>query len=223
MMYLQTIVKRSDDELTKKIYDCQKKKSVKGDWIELVQKDFEKAGIEMNEAEIINETKGIYKARIKKNIKEVMLNELKTQQSKHKKISAICYDELKTQEYLKTHLLNNHETMLLFSLRSQNAKQFKANFPYNRDQMCPNVGCNQPDTQEHCLKCENMLGTYPVNRDIQYSDIYSSDINKQVAITKQISCLLKRREDASAETTGPRCCPVSEEENGQCSDQCLVI
>ena len=68
MMYLQTIVKRSDDELTKKIYECQKKKTVKGDWIELVRKDFENAGMEMNEAEIMNETKGIYKARIKKNI-----------------------------------------------------------------------------------------------------------------------------------------------------------
>ena len=69
--------------------------------------------------EIINETKGRYKARLKKHKKSLMLRELKTQQEQHKKISAICYDELKTQAYLKTHLLNNHEALLLFSLRSR--------------------------------------------------------------------------------------------------------
>ena len=152
-----------------------------------------------------------------------MLRELKTQQEQHKKISAICYNELKTQAYLKTNLLNNHEALLLFSLRSQNAKQFLANFPYNSQQICPNEGCNQQDTQEHCLNCEKMLGTNPASTDIQYSDIYSSDLNKQVAVTKLFVSLLERREDASAEAAGPRCCPVFEEENGECSDQCQLI
>ena len=66
MMYLQTIIKRSDDQLTRKFYECQKRMPVKGDWIELVQKDFENAGIEMIEAEIMNQSKDIYKAIIKK-------------------------------------------------------------------------------------------------------------------------------------------------------------
>ena len=38
MMYLQTIVKRDSDEITKKIYECQKRNPIKGDWIELVKK-----------------------------------------------------------------------------------------------------------------------------------------------------------------------------------------
>ena len=63
MMYLQTIIKRSDDELTRKIYECQKRMPVKGDWIELVQKDFENAGMEMNEAEIMNQSKDIKKSK----------------------------------------------------------------------------------------------------------------------------------------------------------------
>ena len=60
MMYLHTITKSSDDELPRKIYDCQKRMPVWGDWIELVQQDFENAGIEMNEAEIMNQSKDIY-------------------------------------------------------------------------------------------------------------------------------------------------------------------
>ena len=55
---------------------------VKGNWIELVQKDFENSGMEMNDAESMNQYKDIYKARINKNIKGVMLQELKTQQEK---------------------------------------------------------------------------------------------------------------------------------------------
>ena len=69
MMYLKTIVKRSDDELSKKIYACQKRKPVKGDWIELVQKDLENAGMVMNEAEIMNQTKYIY---IKQELRKIL-------------------------------------------------------------------------------------------------------------------------------------------------------
>ena len=72
-MYFQTIIKRSDDELTRKIYECQKRMPFKGDWIELVQKDFKNSGMEINEAEIMNQSKDIYKARINKNINGVML------------------------------------------------------------------------------------------------------------------------------------------------------
>ena len=41
MIYLQTIVKRSDNEVTKKIYQAQKDDPVKGEYIELVKADFE--------------------------------------------------------------------------------------------------------------------------------------------------------------------------------------
>ena len=115
----------------------------------------------------MHETKGRYKARLKKHMKSLRLRELKTQEEQHKKISEICYDDLKIQAYLETNLLNNHEALLLFSLRSQNAKLFLANFPYNSNQICPNEGCNQRDTQEHCLNCEKMLGTNPASIDIR--------------------------------------------------------
>ena len=41
MICLQTILKRSDNEVTKKIYQAQKDDPVKGDFIELVKADFE--------------------------------------------------------------------------------------------------------------------------------------------------------------------------------------
>ena len=113
-------------------------------------------------------------------------------------------------------MLNNHEVLLLFSLRSRNAKQFKANFPYNQDQICPMEGCDEIDTQEHCLKCPKKFSSINSHSyHIEYHDIFSEDLLKQVAVTKLFASLLEKTEDASACTTGPMCCPDS--------NQCLVI
>ena len=86
-----------------------------------------------------------------------MFSELKKQQEDHSKISHICYEQLKTQEYLKSHMFNNHEAFLLFSLRSRNSKLFKANFSYNIDQVCPMSGCEEIDQQEHLLECDKTI------------------------------------------------------------------
>ena len=102
--------------------------------------------------------------------------------------------------------MNNHEVSLLFALRSKTVKEFKANFPFNINKDCPMCG-KEDDSQEHCLECED---TYPEgtrDKTISYSDIYSEDVQKQTAVTKLFATLLQRREDASASTTGPSCCP----------------
>ena len=143
---------------------------------------------------------------VKRKLRDHMFSELKRVQSEHSKIKIIEYRTFETQEYLKTHLMNNHEVALLFALRSKTAKQFKANFPFHSKKDCPMCG-KEDDSQEHCLKCED---TYPEGtRDetISYSDIYSEDVHKQTAVTKLFATLLQRREDASVSTTGPSCCP----------------
>ena len=84
-------------------------------------------------------------------------------------------------------------------------------------------GCDEIDTQEHCLRCPKTFSSINShNYHIEYHDIFSEDLLKQVAVTKLFASLLEKREDASASTTGPMCCPDSREEGG-CSDQCLVI
>ena len=223
MMYLQTLLKRDENEITKKVYEAQKKNTVKGDWVDMVKTDFTNIEMELNEEAIKHESKQQYKLRLNKQNKNYMLQELKKKQNNHKKIKEICYNSLETQKYLTTHMLNNHEVFLLFSLRSRNAKPFKANFSYNKDQTCPMVGCNELDTQEHCLSCSKLwFDENTQTNTMKYEDIFSEDLLKQVAITQLYASLLERREDASAVTTGPKCCPVSREDGG-CSDPCLLI
>ena len=156
----------------------------------------ESLNLELTENEIKEQSKSTFKTKVKDKINNLMFSVLKQEQKEHSKIQNICYSTFKRQSYLKTHLLNNHEVSLLFSLRSKTAKQFKANFPYFRDQKCP-MGCSEADTQEHALICDTL---HPVNsRDtkIAYEDIFSADITRQAAVTKLFSTLLERREDAS--------------------------
>ena len=52
---------RTDDELTKRIYEAQKENPVKGDWIELLKEDFKFIGEEINEKHIKEFSKAQYK------------------------------------------------------------------------------------------------------------------------------------------------------------------
>ena len=206
MIYLQTILKRSDSELTKKVYDAQKKDPLDGDWYKLIENDFRKLGLVMNESDIISCTKSQYKTKVKTCLRKHMFSELKKEQREHSKINTIEYETFQTQEYLKTHLMDNHEISLLFALRSKTTRACKANFPFNSNKNCQMCGKHE-DTQEHVLECEDTYKTGITDNNIVYNDIFSDNIEKQAAVTKLYSTLLQRREDASAFTTGPSSCP----------------
>ena len=193
-------------KLQKKVYNAQKKSPLEGDWLKLVEQDFKTLGLEINESLIKRCTKSQYKVIIKAHLRKHMFSELKKEQDEHSKIKHIKYSTFQSQEYLKTHMMNNHEVSLLFAPRSRTVKQFKANFPFHSDKKCPMCG-KEEDSQDHCMTCEV---TYPEgtrDSNILYSDIFSEDIEKQTAVTKLFSALLQRREDASASTTGPSSCP----------------
>ena len=174
--------------------------------------DVEALEIHFDESHIQNSTKIEHKKMIKNSIRKHVFSNLKEQQTKHSKIREICYKSFKIQDYLKCHILNNQEVSLLFSLRSKTAKEFKANFPYNQNPLCP-MGCQIPDSQEHCLDCEKLNCNDTLNRSIKYEDIFSSDIMKQAAVTKLFASLLERREDASASPAGPSLCSGQDDDH----------
>ena len=70
---------------------------MKGDWVELLLKDFNDLDMSMNEDIIKNETKAQFKSRIKKQLEKHMLAELKHKQEGHSKIRGICYKNLKSK------------------------------------------------------------------------------------------------------------------------------
>ena len=114
MCFLQTILKRADNELTKRIFLAQAKSPLKGDFYNLVKEDFENIGEEMNEKEISYRTVNEYKRDIKKKTRVAAFEYLKTKQSQHSKVRNIEYTQLETQPYIKSLLFTDKEVSLLF-------------------------------------------------------------------------------------------------------------
>ena len=54
MIYLQTILKRPNEELIKRVYMCQKESPVAGDWCNIVKEDFDKISMHMTDHQIEN-------------------------------------------------------------------------------------------------------------------------------------------------------------------------
>ena len=184
MMYLQNILKRPQNEILRKVYQSQKENPVDGDWVNYVKNNFEEVGMVFDEEAIMSESKYNYKKEVK-----TTFEKLKQTQAGHSKISHLCYKSFQTQEYLKSHKLNNHEVSLLFSLRSRTARDFKGNFPFYVNQLCP-MGCSEIDTQEHILQCDKVYPENVRDSNISYMDIFSDNIDKQAALAKLFVTLL---------------------------------
>ena len=118
-----------------------------------------------------------------------MFEVLKETQSRHTKVSEICYDTFRTQEYMNNHQLSNHEVALLFSLKSRSLWSVKNNFGIKIN--C-SLGCPDIENQEHWLLCIKTK----VNKDthIVYSDIYGG-IQQQIDVFQLYSRLEEEREE----------------------------
>ena len=72
-MYHHHILSRGEEETIHKIYTKQREDPLKGDWFELLKKDFKFIGLEINEKEIAKTPKIEYKKQIKKLVEKAAL------------------------------------------------------------------------------------------------------------------------------------------------------
>ena len=88
--------------------------------------------------------------------------------------------------------MTNHEVSLLFALRSRTVKNIKSNMASAfRNNMACNLCRDSEDTQEHCLECPEIHANRGIS--VKYDDIFSQDIDQQVAVTKAFSDILEER------------------------------
>ena len=100
---------------------------MKGDWFQLLHKDFQFFEIEMNEEEIKAFSKSAYKTKMKALVRKAALKYFLKLKKKHIKLNNVQYSELKIQPYLQSKNLTNSEAQLLYNLRV-NCCQAKFNF-----------------------------------------------------------------------------------------------
>ena len=198
MIYLQTILKRSNEELTKRVFEAQKQSATKGDYFELVKEDFENIGEELNEEEIIATPVQAFKRSIKEKTKLAALQYLQNKQSIHSKVKGIKYSTLETQGYITSPLFSDSEVSLLFAMRSMCVRECKANFSsqYRSTQEVYCTLCTEqkPDDQKHVLQCkvlsDQLKSDEMVINKISYDDIFKGPTN-QKNITSLFSKLLE--------------------------------
>ena len=101
ILFLHTILQRSNEELTKKVYEAQKSNPTKGDFYELVKKDLNVLNITENYIKMCS--KVALKRQLKEKLRNSALDYLKQKQQEHSKIKHIVYNKLETQAWGRLH------------------------------------------------------------------------------------------------------------------------
>ena len=198
--YLQTILKRTENEIIWKVYTAQKDAPTKGDWVNLVEDDMKLLSMDISDKAIAEMSHDEFKDIVKKSIKNHALDELKSLQKGHKKVKHICFEHLVSpQDYLTSSLFSNKLKSLLFNLRCECVKTIRNNFHkyYNNDIGCKICGTGDIDSQEHLLKCHRITSLLSPEMNnlwqtVKYQDLFGST-QEQHAVTMVLQALLKIR------------------------------
>ena len=188
--YLHTILNRNSCELLNRVYCAQRDNPSPGDFVELIKKDFDTIEETFSEPHIKQMSKDQYKLYVKKKIHSAALKHLKQIQEKHAKVRDIEYSKLSRQLYLSSSKFSNSECEILFALRSNTLRGFKANSASNhRNNMTCPLKCNKTsqDDQEHMLFCQSIFAQLKdteakAAQEIYYKDIYGSLENQKRAV-----------------------------------------
>ena len=169
MIYLHTILRRHDNEITKKVYLCQKNSPVPGDWCQMVSNDFNKMGIHMTDEHIAQMHEGDYKKLIKNKVYHTAFEELELLKEGHSKVSENIYTNLNhIQPYFTNRKLTHRQISIMFSLRSKTLRGIKTNFPkQNSSILCPLCETYE-DTQEHVLMCKVLQNILPASSPVTW-------------------------------------------------------
>ena len=100
LLYHHHIINRDDTETIRKIYNKQKEDPLKGDWFELIQKDFLFLGIEMDEKIIKSTNKETYKKKINQLLYKAAFCQYMKEKAEKSKLEHLEYKTLQIQPYL---------------------------------------------------------------------------------------------------------------------------
>ena len=92
-------------------------KTSKGDWIELVKKDFEAIDEEFNEELVKSMTKLRFKNYVKAKIEKAAFKHLIGIKASHSKLSDVKYKKLEPQPYILCPEFTNEQVNILFAFR----------------------------------------------------------------------------------------------------------
>ena len=193
IMYLNTILLRDENEITKKVVMCEKELGIQGGFYAQAKADMDYLSIP---EEIVNMTdkeklKDILTWNAKTKAYDYLIEKARGHSKVEEKIYTNCdgckhyYDSRFTPD-----LINN-----LFRFRSRTflvKNNFRNNYR-NSNILCPL--CQQSDdTQEHIFECRNIISQYGKQCTFQYTDIYSENIDILLGVALELKNLVDIRQ-----------------------------
>ena len=147
-----------------------------------VQEDLSKVNINMDENEIANTKKSIFKNLIRKSVRNATFSSLKETQLTHIKISAILYPAYTIQPYLERSTFTFEESSTLFNVRANTVNSFKMCFTsmFRNDLNCK-LGCLSEDSLAHCMSCDVLSEHIGIQHEL-FSDMFSVPDKQKLAI-----------------------------------------
>ena len=186
ILFLHYILHEDENSLMYRFLQSQLASPVKGDWVIDVMKNIEELGIKESLEEI--KSMSIFKFRriVVKAVRQKTFKDLNNLKNSHNKVKHIEYEKFEMQKYLKNPALSNHEAKFAFHARCRMLevrKNYAQSFVEHFCPICRNIDC--PDTQPHLLECECLESDNVVVADLpDYEQLFSDDVEKQVAIIK---------------------------------------
>jgi len=181
LSFLKYIIEQKPETMMKQVYDEQKVKCRKGDFVDQVEKDKIELDIKLEDKEIKEILKPKWKEMIKRKTKEKAFKDLLKENSEKTKTKDIVFEDLELSDYLK----ENKNTTLsntIFSVRSGtlDIKQWNSwSYENNLCLMCE----FKEETMDHLMECQG-YGTKI--EDLKWRDIYKNDTEIQYEIAKEV-------------------------------------
>ena len=185
LMYLWTILQKSEKELVRKVYNTQKLFPVKNDWVIQIQDDLLQCKIDMSDEEISKMKKSKFQKMVKLSIQQLSGEYLTKQMEKHTKSEKLSLNE-EIQSYLVDVNTTVKQKKLLFLLRSR-MFPVKMNFQQSHSDLLCSLCSKEQESQQHLLICDEIVNEEELkrciaSRKISYEDIYGPPSKQRDAI-----------------------------------------
>jgi hypothetical protein len=192
ILYLQCILKRSDDELTKKVVMNQRETRYKGDFIPIVEEDMNYLSIS---EENLMESKTKLKDILEKKIKEKAFCYLIEKAQAHSKVNETIYSDLEGSKHYNDPKFSPDIVSVLFRFRTRMylvKNNFRNNYE-NTDTLCPLCKSGN-DSQEHLLECIVVNQEYGHPIKYKHSDIFSNNMDTLFGVASTLKDLVGVRD-----------------------------
>ena len=186
--YLKHILSTSEHELIRKVYEAQKRRPTKNDWVLSVNADRKDINLSLSDEQICKISSKKFKKIVREKIRKSAFEYLISLKNSHSKVKEILYEKFKIQQYLTDSKLTMKQKSLLFKLRTK-MLNVKANFStfYQNSTHCDYCNSGEIQTQQHLLEsCEKIISNCKSifnNIDVDHEFIYGS-IEQQIKVTK---------------------------------------